>query len=456
MKAFSILLLVIFSSLFSQSENITVSLLYFSNIEDSSVNSSGKNYIGKALTELSYAELFRIKGIILTERNSLEKLLNETELSMTGLVDETTAPKIGKMLGAKTIIDGTYLVSGKNCIVTYKIIDTEKGIILKAGTVSGTTDNIGDLVKNFTLSAGASLKEIYPSIDITQLKTSSSAKISINSAEIFGTALDMKDRGKHAEAAELLKKLLGSNPDYQVFKNALKDLEKRVTDYDKAREEAIRKEANQPMTWNNFMKLTTAYVSSMKFTMLYEISMKYRNNPPEIPEGYIMESSELINYYIIAALNGLNKYSEVIHEGEAFLQKYPASVYYTVVKTYIRLSSENLKEHEKNKITIANSLKAIEEKFSSQGESAQNYYKGLELYTKKFYKEAYETFKKVNLKESMSIGTTGDNILFYIFQCHALIPDKKGAEKALKTMEILYPDSEYISGMKTQIDFIGE
>jgi len=332
MKLLPILFLVVFSSLFSKSDNITVSLLYFSNVEETSQKSSDKNYIGKALTELSYTELFRIKGISLIERNSLEKLLNETELSMTGIVDDTTAPKIGKMLGAKTIIDGTYLVSGSKCTVTYKIIDTEKSIILKAGTVSGTTDDIGELVKNFTLSAAASLKEIYPSIDITLIKSSSTAKISINSAKIFGNALDMKDRGKHSEAAELFKKLLESNPDYKVFKNALIDLEKRVSDYDKAREEAIKKEAQQPMTWNNFMKLTTTYVSSMKFTMLYEISIKYRNNPPQIPEGYIMESSELINYYIIAALNGLNKYSEVIHEGEAFLQNYPSSVYYTAVK----------------------------------------------------------------------------------------------------------------------------
>lgn len=456
MKILLVLLLIISSSLFSQNGKITVSLLYFSNIEKSSGNSSDNNYIGKALTEFSYAELFRIKGISLIERNSLEKLLNETELSMTGIIDETTAPKIGKLLGAKTIIDGTYLVSDSKCTVTYKIIDTEKGVILKAGTVSGTTDNIGELVKDFTLSTASSLKEIYPSIDITQMKSSSTVKISINSAKIFGNALDMKDRGKHSEAAELFKKLLESNPDYQMFKNALKDLEKRMSDYDKTREEIISKNANQPMTWNNFMKLTTTYVSSMKYTMLYEISVKYRNNPPETPEGYIIESSELINYYIIAALNGLNKYSEVIHEGEAFLHKYPSSVYYTAVKTYIRLSSENLKEREKNKITISSSLKAIEDKFSSQGESAQNYHKGLELYSKKFYKEAYETFKKINLKESASIGTTGDNILFYIFQCHALIPDKKGAEKSLKTMEILYPDSEYLSGMKTQIDFIGE
>ena len=456
MKIFPVLFLTFFSSLFSQNDNITVSLLYFSNIEKNSLDSSGNNYIGKALAEFSYTELSRIKGITLIERNSLEKLMNETELSMTGIVDETTAPAIGKLLGAKTIIDGTYLVSENNCTVNYKIINAEKGTILKAGTVSGTSNDIGNMVKNLTHSAASSLKEIYPSIDISSLKSSKPAMISIESAKKFGTALDMKDRGRHSEAAELLKKLLGSNPDYQVFKDALYDLEKRISEYDKAREEAIRKNAEQPMTWNNFMKLTTTYVSSMKFTLLYEISIKYRKNPPEIPEGYIIESSELIDYYIITALNGLNKYSEVIHEGEDFLLKYPSSVYYTAVKTYIRLSSDNIKEREKNKAVIANSLKSIEEQFSAHGESVLNYHKGLELYSKKFYKEAYETFKKINLKESDSIGTTGDSILFYIFQCHALIPDKKGAEKAIKTMEILFPDSEYLSGMKTQIDFVGE
>lgn len=319
MKIFPVLLLLIFYPLFSQTDNITVSLLYFSNMDETSQNHSGKNYIGKALTEFSYTELSRIKGITLIERNSLEKLLGEIELSMSGVIDETTAPKIGKMLGAKNIIDGSYLISGHKCTVTYKIIDTENGLILKAGTVSGTSSDIGDLVKNLTRSAAASLKEIYPAIDINSVKSSNPAKISIDSAEKFGTALDMKDHGKHSEAAELLKRLLGSNPDYQIFKNALSDLEKRISDYDKAREEAIRKNADQPMTWNNFMKLSTSYFSSMKYSMLLDISYKYRKNPPEIPEGYIMDSSELIDYYIIAALNGLNRYPEVIHEGETFL-----------------------------------------------------------------------------------------------------------------------------------------
>ena len=43
------------------------------------------------------------------ERGLLKKLLEEQKLSMTGIVDATTATKIGKFLGVKTIISGSVI-----------------------------------------------------------------------------------------------------------------------------------------------------------------------------------------------------------------------------------------------------------------------------------------------------------------------------------------------------------
>ncbi|MBU2622001.1 MAG: CsgG/HfaB family protein, partial [Proteobacteria bacterium] len=43
------------------------------------------------------------------ERGLLKKLLEEQKLSMTGVVDATTATQIGKFLGVKTIISGSVM-----------------------------------------------------------------------------------------------------------------------------------------------------------------------------------------------------------------------------------------------------------------------------------------------------------------------------------------------------------
>ena len=49
----------------------------------------------------------------LIDRTKLEKILKEQEFSQTGIVDETTASKVGKLLGAKGIYTGA--VTGRSC-----------------------------------------------------------------------------------------------------------------------------------------------------------------------------------------------------------------------------------------------------------------------------------------------------------------------------------------------------
>ena len=50
---------------------------------------------------------------ILIDRTKLEKILKEQEFSQTGMVDETTAVKVGKLIGAKGIYTGAVTV--RNC-----------------------------------------------------------------------------------------------------------------------------------------------------------------------------------------------------------------------------------------------------------------------------------------------------------------------------------------------------
>lgn len=94
------------------------------------------------------------------ERGLLKKLLEEQKLSMTGIVDATTATKIGKFLGVKTIISGS-VMKLQNVIEIYaRIIDVETASIIAAENVKSTAAvRLQDLVvqmsekiiKNFPL-----------------------------------------------------------------------------------------------------------------------------------------------------------------------------------------------------------------------------------------------------------------------------------------------------------------
>ena len=94
------------------------------------------------------------------ERGLLKKILNEQKLGMSGVVDETTATKIGKLLGVKIIISGPVLKLQNILEINARIIDVETASIIAAENVkSSAAAQLQDLVvqmsakiiKNFPL-----------------------------------------------------------------------------------------------------------------------------------------------------------------------------------------------------------------------------------------------------------------------------------------------------------------
>ncbi|MBW2741942.1 MAG: hypothetical protein JRE64_24555 [Deltaproteobacteria bacterium] len=94
------------------------------------------------------------------ERGLLKKILNEQKLGMTGIIDETTATKIGKLLGVKAIISGSVMKLENILEINARIIDVESASIIAAENVkSSKAAQLQDLVvqmsekiiKNFPL-----------------------------------------------------------------------------------------------------------------------------------------------------------------------------------------------------------------------------------------------------------------------------------------------------------------
>lgn len=94
------------------------------------------------------------------ERGLLTKILDEQKLGMTGVIDESTATKIGKLLGVKVIISGSVMKLENILEINARIIDVESASIIAAENVkSSRATQLQDLVvlmsekiiKNFPL-----------------------------------------------------------------------------------------------------------------------------------------------------------------------------------------------------------------------------------------------------------------------------------------------------------------
>jgi curli biogenesis system outer membrane secretion channel CsgG len=88
-------------------------------------------------------EAFLSGGVVKPlERAALEKVLGELELSMSGLVDPSTAAKVGKLAGARFVLLGTAAVVGTQIRLSCRIVDVETAEIVYAKSAYGDSKDI--------------------------------------------------------------------------------------------------------------------------------------------------------------------------------------------------------------------------------------------------------------------------------------------------------------------------
>jgi len=100
--------------------------------------------IAVGLAEFTSSDLAKVNSLTVVERLKIDVILDELELGRTGYVDIATAPRLGRLIGAKKIITGSLLGIG------------EENLRLD-GVIVGTTDSS----TKFTDASEGKLKELF-------------------------------------------------------------------------------------------------------------------------------------------------------------------------------------------------------------------------------------------------------------------------------------------------------
>jgi len=115
---------------------------------------------------------------IVVERDQLENIINEQNLGMSGLIDESTAAKVGKLLGANYVIISkitgkVYSLQERTSHSIYiemssRIVDVETGRAIRGLTVSGEymgkrqADALSKAAKDLSYQIAIGLLQKYP------------------------------------------------------------------------------------------------------------------------------------------------------------------------------------------------------------------------------------------------------------------------------------------------------
>ncbi|MDW7681257.1 MAG: CsgG/HfaB family protein, partial [bacterium] len=132
----------------------TLAVLYFVNI----LEDPRWNVISKGIAEMMITDFSQVEKLTVIERVQLQKLVEEIGLGMSGMVDDSTAPRMGKLMRAKNLVHGSFSVkAGRNLIMNADVIDVKAEQNLGGDEYSGELKEILELEKKIVFNTLASL-----------------------------------------------------------------------------------------------------------------------------------------------------------------------------------------------------------------------------------------------------------------------------------------------------------
>ncbi|QDU92489.1 CsgG/HfaB family protein [Lignipirellula cremea] len=138
--------------------------------------------MGAQVTDLLFANLAASESLYLVDREDMEKLLKEQELSLSGLVNPDQAVQVGRMTGAKLIVTGSVLQVGEKLILVAKIIGVETTRVVGVTVKGSVRDELDDLVTELAEQVDQAISK--RSADLVAKKVSRDDRIAALKKEI--------------------------------------------------------------------------------------------------------------------------------------------------------------------------------------------------------------------------------------------------------------------------------
>ncbi|QQS51441.1 MAG: DUF4145 domain-containing protein [Bacteroidota bacterium] len=200
---------------------IRLMVLYFQN-SSNDVSLSG---LSKGLADMLITDLSKFYMLQVVERDRLESILNEQDISNTSRFDAATAVKIGKILGAEVLLTGSYFEMAGNLRIDARIIDVETSAVVKSEGVTGKSETFFELEKALAKKILSGLSVELKEGEDQYLRTTPANEYGLQTGLRYSQALDMLDKGNVNEARSLLKLIVEEAPQFEAAQTALKQIE---------------------------------------------------------------------------------------------------------------------------------------------------------------------------------------------------------------------------------------
>lgn len=198
----------------------TLAVLDFTN---NSIDDHEKlNPLQKGFSSLFINQLNGATSLKVIERERIQWLLSELDLQADeGRVDQQTAVRAGKLLGAQSVLLGSYIKHGKKMIITARLVKVETGEIIMTEKVTGKAGDFFELADQLSLNVAQSIN-----IDIEEHHLGARTDTrSLDAMISYSEGLDLLEQENYPAAYAKFLEALEFDPQYDRAGNKAKSIE---------------------------------------------------------------------------------------------------------------------------------------------------------------------------------------------------------------------------------------
>ncbi|NOT09041.1 MAG: tetratricopeptide repeat protein [Gemmatimonadales bacterium] len=173
----------------------------------------------KGIAALFVSELAQNPAVRLVDRETTQRILDEQGLALAERVDRETAARVGKLVGARYMITGSFIDLYGDFRVDARLINVETGEIMKVARSDPKLRDRKDMYRMIQSAA----ERVMAGTNLPPLPVrTASRQVPTEALAFFSRALLYHDRGDKAKAVEYYRKALDLFPAFAEASEGLR------------------------------------------------------------------------------------------------------------------------------------------------------------------------------------------------------------------------------------------
>ncbi|HTI04949.1 MAG TPA: CsgG/HfaB family protein [Gemmatimonadales bacterium] len=173
----------------------------------------------RGIAGMMISELAQNPAARVVERQEVQRLLDEQNLGTAGRVDPQTAAKVGKLVGARYAVMGTFIDFYGDFRIDVRLVNVETGEIVKTESDKMQRDHLFDMIRN--ISAQLMKDANLPALQRQASDQRMGRQVPTEALTYYSRALLFHDRGQKDKAIDMFQHAIDIFPNYTEAQEGL-------------------------------------------------------------------------------------------------------------------------------------------------------------------------------------------------------------------------------------------